>query len=102
VASAGAAPTLAPPVPAALPQLTLNAPDTSNICLSGFADPGPFGPNGPYGQFGPYGPGGPLAGRPNPIGNAAQCGGLLTFVLRGGTLDSFVQGNINSVLPGSG
>jgi hypothetical protein len=100
VATAGAAPGVGPPT--ALPQLGFGMPDTSNICLSGFVDLGPFGPYGPYGQFGPYGPNGPLAGRPNPIGNAAECGGLITFILRGGTLASFVQGNIDSVQPGPG
>jgi hypothetical protein len=49
---------------------------------------------GPYGAYGPYGPNGPLHNQPNPIGNAASCGGLFTFILRGGTLDSFVQGSL--------
>ena len=67
-----------------------------NLCIQGVYDPGPFGPSGPYGASGPYGPNGPLAGQPNPIGNAASCGGLLTYVLRGGTLSQYVQ---NSIAP---
>ena len=97
VATAGAAPQL--------PQLPLPftpGQDNSNICLSGLYDPGPLGPMGPYGPLGPYGRYGPLAGQPNPVGNVAECGGLLTYVLRGGTLSSFVQGNLNSVHPGAG
>jgi hypothetical protein len=82
----------------ALPQLQ----DPSTICLSGITDLGPFGVMGPYGPLGPYGPNGPLAGRPNPIGNAATCGGLITYILRGGTLSSFVQANINSLPPSGG
>jgi hypothetical protein len=35
-----------------------------------------------------------LANVPNPIGNAAQCGGLITFILRGGTVSSYVQATI--------
>jgi len=65
-----------------------------NLCLSGIVDPGPFGPLGPYGPEGPYGPNGPLHGQPNPIGNAATCGGGITYLLRGGTLGSFVQNSI--------
>jgi hypothetical protein len=76
-----------------LPQLP-GAGNNANLCLSGVVDLGPFGPLGPYGQSGPYGPNGPLAGQPNPIGNAASCGGLLTFILRGGSLQSFIQGSI--------
>jgi hypothetical protein len=87
VASAGAA------VPSILPA----SQSPANICLSGVVDPGPFGPSGPYGADGPYGPDGPLAGRPNPIGNAATCGGLLTYALRGGTISSFVNANLASV-----
>lgn len=70
--------------------------DTSHICLSGIVDPGPFGPMGPYGAYGPYGPNGPLHGTPNPLGDVASCGGLITFILRGGTLSSFVQANLNA------
>ena len=92
-ATAGAAVRLPPPV--------RQPPAPANICLSGFADPGPFGPAGPYGPYGPYGQGGPLAGHPNPIGNAATCGGLLTYVLRGGNLSSFVQANIASTQAGA-
>jgi hypothetical protein len=81
---------------AAVPGLPgLGAPNP-NLCLHGVVDPGPFGPSGPYGADGPYGPNGPLHGQPNPIGNAAQCGGLLTYVLRGGTLSSFVNANVAS------
>jgi hypothetical protein len=69
----------------------------ANVCLKGVVDPGPFGPLGPYGPQGPYGPNGPLHGRPNPIGDAASCGGFVTFLLRGGTLSSFVQGNLAAV-----
>jgi hypothetical protein len=88
VASAGAAVRLPPPF--------IQSQDPANICLSGVVDPGPFGPMGPYGPSGPYGPNGPLHGQANPIGNAATCGGLLTYILRGGTLSSFVQANIAS------
>jgi hypothetical protein len=78
-------------VPSLLPNpLTPNP----NLCLSGIVDPGPFGPLGPYGPSGPYGPNGPLHGQPNPIGNAATCGGALTYFLRGGNLNSFVQSSI--------
>jgi hypothetical protein len=52
---------------------------------------------GPYGPKGPYGPNGPLAGQPNPIGDAATCGGLFTYIVRGGDLSSFVNGNLASV-----
>jgi hypothetical protein len=82
VATAGAA------VPLSLPGT--QPVDTANICLPGILDLGPFGPLGPYGPEGPYGPKGPLAGQPNPIGNAATCGGLFTYILRGGNLSSFV------------
>jgi hypothetical protein len=83
---------------AAVPTVSLPNPlaPNPNLCLSGVVDPGPFGPSGPYGPPGPYGPNGPLAGQPNPIGNAATCGGLMTYILRGGTLSSFVQ---NSIVP---
>jgi hypothetical protein len=87
VATAGAAPPSIPTHPAS----------TANACLSGFVDPGPFGPSGPYGAAGPYGPDGPLAGQPNPLGNVPSCGGLLTFVVRGGTVSSFVDANLSSV-----
>ena len=71
----------------------------SSLCLSGVTDLGPFGPMGPYGPSGPYGPNGPLHDQTNPLGNAATCGGLLTYILRGGTLQSFVHA---SILPGQG
>lgn len=67
-----------------------------NLCLRGIVDPGPFGPLGPYGPVGPYGANGPLHGQPNPIGNAATCGGFMTYLLRGGNLNSFVE---NSIVP---
>jgi hypothetical protein len=89
VATAGAA------LPSILPTPTGPA-STANICLSGIVDPGPFGPSGPYGPDGPYGANGPLAGATNPIGNAATCGGLFTYVLRGGDLTSFVNANLSS------
>jgi hypothetical protein len=59
---------------------SLGAPDP-NQCLQGLStfDPGPFGPLGPYGPSGPYGANGPLHGQPNPLGNAATCGGSLTY-----------------------
>jgi hypothetical protein len=83
---------------AALPPLPgLPGSDNSQICLHGIVDPGPLGPMGPYGPLGPYGKNGPLNGQPNPIGNAATCGGALTFFLRGGNLTSFVNGNLASV-----
>jgi hypothetical protein len=82
---------------AALPSILPARQPPANICLSGIVDPGPFGPSGPYGATGPYGPDGPLNGAPNPIGNAAGCGGLFTYVLRGGTISSFVNANLSSV-----
>lgn len=81
---------------AALPSIPNPLAPNPNLCLHGVVDMGPFGPLGPYGDQGPYGPNGPLHNQPNPIGNAAQCGGLLTYALRGGTLSSFVNANINS------
>ena len=82
------------PVPSSIPSPpALN----STTCPRGIIDPGPFGPLGPYGPQGPYGPNGPLHGQPNPIGNAATCGGLLTYILRGGNLSSFVSANVASV-----
>jgi hypothetical protein len=92
-AVAVAVPAAAPAAPITFPQLGPNP----NLCLHGVVDPGPCGPARPYGPAGPYGSKGPLNGRPNPIGNAATCGGLLTFILRGGTLNSFVDGNLASV-----
>jgi hypothetical protein len=86
--SAGAA------TPSALPINGANG--GQQVCLHGIVDLGPFGPLGPYGPHGPYGPDGPLHGQPNPIGNAAECGGLIAFVLNGGTLQSFVNANIAS------
>jgi hypothetical protein len=83
---------------AAVPNVSLPNPlqPNPNLCLSGIVDPGPFGPLGPYGPSGPYGANGPLHGQPNPIGNAATCGGLFTYILRGGNPASFVQ---NSITP---
>lgn len=92
-AFAGAVPAAASAAPPAFPGLP-GAVLPANICFSGIPDPGPFGPMGPYGPSGPYGPNGPLHGQPNPIGDAASCGGLLTYIMRGGTLDSFVQASI--------
>jgi hypothetical protein len=92
--------TLAAALPAAAGAATPSLPglpgggSRADICLSGIPDLGPFGPMGPYGPSGPYGANGPLHGQANPIGNAATCGGLLTYVLRGGTLQSFVQGSL--------
>jgi hypothetical protein len=82
-ASAATAPTL-PGLPGSDP----------NLCLKGVVDLGPFGPLGPYGQYGPYGPDGPLHDQPNPIGNAATCGGLITFILRGGTWQSYIDAQL--------
>lgn len=73
-----------------------SAPAPSKICFSGVKDPGPFGQMGPYGPYGPYGKDGPLYGKPNPLGDVASCGGLLTYVLRGGTVSSFVQANLQA------
>lgn len=87
LATAGAAVPPLPGLPGSNPQL----------CLHGIVDPGPLGPMGPYGPLGPYGKDGPLHGQPNPIGDAATCGGALTFFLRGGDLTSFVNGNLASV-----
>jgi hypothetical protein len=86
VAAAAPAGASAAPAAAAPPQ----------ICLSGVADPGPFGPMGPYGAFGPYGKDGPLYGQPNPLGDIPSCGGFITFILRGGTVSSFVQANLHA------
>jgi hypothetical protein len=100
VAAATAVLAIAAPVAsagAALPSILPARQPPANICFSGIVDPGPFGPSGPYGAAGPYGPDGPLNGAPNPIGNAAGCGGLLTYVLRGGTISSFVNANLSSV-----
>jgi hypothetical protein len=69
---------------------------SSEICLTGVVDPGPFGPMGPYGALGPYGKDGPLYGKPNPLGDVASCGGLITYILRGGTVSSFVQANLHA------
>jgi hypothetical protein len=79
---------------AAVPTLPTLPASNPNVCLKGVVDLGPFGPLGPYGPQGPYGANGPLHGQPNPIGNAATCGGLLTYVLRGGDLTSFVNSSI--------
>jgi hypothetical protein len=89
-ALAAAAPTVASA--ATLPSFGPNP----NLCLSNVYDPGPLGPTGPYGPSGPYGPNGPLHGQPNPVGNVATCGGGLTYILRGGTIGSFVQANVAS------
>jgi hypothetical protein len=91
VAGAGAA---LPSLPSLLPTQPAS---TANICFSGVVDPGPFGPSGPYGAGGPYGPNGPLSHASNPIGNAATCGGFITYALRGGNISSFVNANLASV-----
>ena len=79
---------------AAVPGLPgLGQPDP-NLCLHGFGG-GAFGPAGPYGPSGPYGPDGPMHGYANPIGNAAECGGFLTYALRGGTVSSYVDATIH-------
>jgi hypothetical protein len=90
---------VAAPLAAAAPAPTLPTPfaPNPNLCIQGGpVDMGPFGPLGPYGPSGPYGANGPLHGQANPIGNAATCGGLLTYILRGGTLTSFVNGSVAS------
>jgi hypothetical protein len=92
-ALAGAVPAAAGAAPPTLPALPGTG-SNANLCLSGVTDPGPFGPMGPYGAYGPYGPDGPLHGQPNPIGDAASCGGLFTYILRGGTIDSFVHASL--------
>lgn len=66
------------------------------VCLTHSADLGPLGPMGPYGKYGPWGPNGPKAGQANPLGDIANCGGMAAFVLRGGTLNSFIQANLNA------
>jgi hypothetical protein len=89
----GDATAVVPVVPSTVPSpVAVN----QNVCLPGIIDPGPYGPLGPYGPSGPYGVDGPLHGQPNPIGNAATCGGLFTYVLRGGNLTSFVNGSTGS------
>jgi hypothetical protein len=92
-AFAGAVPAAASAQTPALPAIPGSG-SPANICFSGANDPGPFGPMGPYGASGPYGPNGPLHGQANPIGDAAGCGGLMTFIMRGGTIDSFVQASL--------
>jgi hypothetical protein len=81
-------------VPSSFPSLAAPNPQ---FCAKGIVDPGPFGPDGPYGPKGPYGPDGPLHGQPNPLGDAATCGGLFAYVVHGGDLTSFVDGNLASV-----
>jgi hypothetical protein len=100
VAAASAALAVAVPVAGANAFVPIGLPGSAsnaNLCLSGVADPGPLGPSGPYGPDGPYGPNGPLHGAANPIGNAATCGGGLTYLLRGGDVSSFVNANLASV-----
>lgn len=92
-ALAAAAPTGASAAP--MPVLP-SADSLANVCLPGIVDSGPLGPMGPYGEFGPYGPDGPLHGAKNPLGDVANCGGLFTYFARGGTLDGFVQANIQA------
>jgi hypothetical protein len=76
-----------------VPSLTPSA----NACPSGVVDPGALGPSGPYGADGPWGANGPMHGSPNPLGNVASCGGALAYLLRGGTVASFVEANLASV-----
>jgi hypothetical protein len=82
---------------AGLGQLTPGGGNSADVCLNGVVDPGPLGPSGPYGADGPWGANGPLHSSPNPLGNVAGCGGGLAFVLRGGTVASYVQANLASV-----
>jgi hypothetical protein len=70
---------------------------SADVCLSNVVDPGPFGPSGPYGADGPWGPNGPMHGSANPLGNVTGCGGALAFLLRGGTVASYVQANLAAV-----
>jgi hypothetical protein len=81
----------------ALPTAAAPANPFADVCLSGITDPGPLGPSGPYGPDGPWGANGPMHGSPNPLGNIAGCGGGLAYILRGGTIASFVQANLASV-----
>jgi hypothetical protein len=100
VAAVTAALALATPGLAAAAGTPAPAPSSGSnqqLCLSGVVDMGPFGPLGPYGPSGPYGANGPLHGQTNPLGDAATCGGLLTYILRGGNLTSFVKANAASV-----
>jgi hypothetical protein len=71
--------------------------NSADVCLNGVVDPGPLGPSGPYGAEGPWGANGPMHGSPNPLGNVASCGGGLAYLLRGGTVASYVQANLASV-----
>jgi hypothetical protein len=82
---------------AGLGQLTPGGANPADVCLSGVTDPGPLGPSGPYGADGPWGANGPMHGSANPMGNVAGCGGGLAFLLRGGTVASYVQANLASV-----
>jgi hypothetical protein len=79
------------------PAFTPIGTNSANTCLNGVTDPGPLGPSGPYGADGPWGPNGPMYGSPNPLGNVAGCGGSLAYMLRGGTVASYVQANLASV-----
>jgi hypothetical protein len=91
--------TLAAAGPAVASAATLPTPTDPahpKLCFSGIKDPGPLGANGPYGPMGPYGQDGPLHGTANPLGDVATCGGLLTYILRGGTLSTFVQANLEA------
>lgn len=82
--------------PVTLPNLPGVTGSGANLCIHGVGafDLGPFGPMGPYGPSGPYGANGPLHNQPNPLGNAATCGGLLTYFLRGGDFTSFLNASI--------
>jgi hypothetical protein len=93
VLAATAAITAAAPAAAGAATPAFTPPDFSHVCLKGVIDLGPLGPMGPYGPNGPWGPHGPYYGQPNPLGNVAECGGFITYIIRGGTLGSFVQAN---------
>jgi hypothetical protein len=66
-------------------QSTAAPPPASQLCFPALSmlDLGPLGPLGPYGPMGPWGPHGPFHGQPNPLGNAATCGGLWVLIARG-------------------
>jgi hypothetical protein len=82
--------------PAGASAATTTAQPATEVCFPDIVDLGPLGPYGPYGPRGPYGVDGPLHGQPNPLGDVATCGGFITYVLRGGTLTSFIQANIQA------
>ena len=89
-AAPAAANAAAGPVPA-------NFDPPANVCLHDVGDMSALGPYGPYGPSGPWGKDGPMNGKPNPLGDVANCGGMITYIVRGGTLDGFIQANIGAV-----